>query len=142
MAAVTHGADGLRYAAGATVEGEAVTPYSKRRGAATSAPEAFPFWQWYRMEWDAYGTPWRPRATKAAEVASALRSVEAQALGWRMTEDELLRALPLADRLRIAAVDLAVSGAPGAGRGGVAGSQKYWSRTSRHCRSLTSFRPS
>ena len=29
-----------------------------------------------------------------------------------MTEDERLRALPLADRLRIAAVDLAVTGAP------------------------------
>jgi hypothetical protein len=29
-----------------------------------------------------------------------------------MTEDQLLRALPLADRLRIAAVDLAITGAP------------------------------
>jgi hypothetical protein len=29
-----------------------------------------------------------------------------------MPEDEQLRALPLADRLRIAAVDLAVTGAP------------------------------
>jgi hypothetical protein len=29
-----------------------------------------------------------------------------------MTEDELVRALPLADRLRVAAVDLAVTGAP------------------------------
>ena len=29
-----------------------------------------------------------------------------------MTEDELLRALPLADRLKIAAMDLAVTGAP------------------------------
>jgi len=29
-----------------------------------------------------------------------------------MTEDDFLRALPLADRLRIAAVDLAVTGAP------------------------------
>jgi len=29
-----------------------------------------------------------------------------------MTDDELLRALPLADRFRIAAVDLAMTGAP------------------------------
>jgi hypothetical protein len=29
-----------------------------------------------------------------------------------MTEDERLRALPLADRLRIPAVDLAITGAP------------------------------
>ena len=29
-----------------------------------------------------------------------------------MLEDALLRALPLADRLRIAAVDLAITGAP------------------------------
>jgi hypothetical protein len=29
-----------------------------------------------------------------------------------MTEDALLRTLPLADRLRIAAVDLAITGAP------------------------------
>jgi hypothetical protein len=29
-----------------------------------------------------------------------------------MTENELLRALPLEDRLRIAAVDLAITGAP------------------------------
>jgi len=29
-----------------------------------------------------------------------------------MTEDDFLRSLPLADRLRIAAVDLALAGAP------------------------------
>jgi len=29
-----------------------------------------------------------------------------------LTEDDFLRSLPLADRLRIAAVDLAVTGAP------------------------------
>jgi hypothetical protein len=29
-----------------------------------------------------------------------------------MTEDDFLRAMPLADRLRIAAVDLALTGAP------------------------------
>lgn len=39
-----------------------------------------------------------------------------------MTEDDFLRALPLADRLKIGAVDLAFTGAPRAlGGGGVGG---------------------
>ena len=47
-----------------------------------------------------------PRTTPLAVVGEA-------ALRVGMTEkNDLLRALPLADRLRIAAVDLAVTGAP------------------------------
>jgi hypothetical protein len=38
--------------------------------------------------------------------------VAGQTLPWPMTEDDFLRALSLEDRLRIAAVDLAVTGAP------------------------------
>src|SRR6266536_207084 len=50
-----------------------------------------------------------------------------------MIEDELLRALPLADRLRIAVADLAVIGALGAGGGGVAGGPAT-SRTKKQSR--------
>jgi hypothetical protein len=51
-----------------------------------------------------------------------------------MTEDDFLRALPLADRLRIAAVDLAVTGAP------VALVQRVWAAGSRGSRPGSSSR--